>query len=356
MLSTPNVKFFALVRIYSVTKKKKFKKIESFTCLSISSLFIDMIHWQTYYQQNKHLPIHVIMEGYNRILNEFNERLLITQQNTPNGSGPGGRSTSATAYLVYTPSSQLLEWYDSVVSYNNVSLSEFQTVPNDSVKRIDILLNSNNITSINGLQYYQNLENINIEYQSISLLDISNMPNLYQTNTNYLVDVTSLTIKCSSNTTQAWGPQGGGCYVLFNPNLTTINLEGYNQNLEFTANSNPSLTTINFNDCQSLAVFVFQNALTSIDLSNDHNLTTLSCEQNAITTIALSPSASVISLTANDNLLSQQEVDDLLIYLDNNGLTFGNVNLAGTGNAARSSASDTAVSSLVSKNWTVVTN
>lgn len=315
-----------------------------------------MIHWQTYYQQNKHLPMHVIMEGYNRILNEFNERLLITQQNTQNGSGPGGRSTSATAYLVYTPSSQLLEWYDSDITYSNVSLTEFQTVSKESVKRIDILLNSNNITSVTGLQYYQNLENFNVEYQSISLLDISNMPNLYQTNISYLVDVTNLTIKCSSNTAQTWGPQGGGGYVTYNPDLTTVSLEGYNQNLEFTANSNPSLTTINFNDCQSLGVFVTQNALTSIDLSNDHSLTTLSCEQNAITTITLSPSANVISLTANDNLLSQQEVDDLLIYLDNNGLTFGNVNLAGTGNAARSSASDAAVSSLISKNWMVITN
>ena len=56
-----------------------------------------MIHWQTYYQQNKHLPLNTIMEGYKKLTLEFTERMgLITQQSQNVGrSGYYSSSTSA---------------------------------------------------------------------------------------------------------------------------------------------------------------------------------------------------------------------------------------------------------------------
>ena len=54
-----------------------------------------MIHWQTYYQQNKHLPLNTIMEGYKKLTLEFAERMvLITQQSQNVGSGYYSSSTS----------------------------------------------------------------------------------------------------------------------------------------------------------------------------------------------------------------------------------------------------------------------
>ena len=47
-----------------------------------------LIHWQTYYQQNKHLPLNVIMERYNRLLCDFNERMGMPQCFP--GHGPAG--------------------------------------------------------------------------------------------------------------------------------------------------------------------------------------------------------------------------------------------------------------------------
>ena len=45
-------------------------------------------NWAIYYQQNKHLPLNKIMEGYNRLLVEYQEHLaLITQQSRNVGSG-----------------------------------------------------------------------------------------------------------------------------------------------------------------------------------------------------------------------------------------------------------------------------
>ena len=53
-----------------------------------------MIHWQTYYQQNKHLPLNTIMEGYKKLTLEFAERMvIITQQSQNVGSGYYSSST-----------------------------------------------------------------------------------------------------------------------------------------------------------------------------------------------------------------------------------------------------------------------
>lgn len=50
-----------------------------------------MIDWGIYYQQNKHLPLNQVMEGYKRLLVEFNEQMtLITQQSQNAGSAAGG--------------------------------------------------------------------------------------------------------------------------------------------------------------------------------------------------------------------------------------------------------------------------
>jgi hypothetical protein len=57
-----------------------------------------IIDWAIYYQQNKHLPLNKIMEGYNRLLMEYQEQLkLITQQNSLIGAGPGGSDEPSNA-------------------------------------------------------------------------------------------------------------------------------------------------------------------------------------------------------------------------------------------------------------------
>lgn len=51
-----------------------------------------MIHWQIYYHQNKHLPLSKIMEGYQRLLQEHNERLTLITQNTSQPSSAAASS------------------------------------------------------------------------------------------------------------------------------------------------------------------------------------------------------------------------------------------------------------------------
>ena len=62
-----------------------------------------MIAWQTYYQQNKHLPLNTIMEGYKRLTLEFTERsMFITQQSQNVGSGPGGQDDLVQLLVIST--------------------------------------------------------------------------------------------------------------------------------------------------------------------------------------------------------------------------------------------------------------
>jgi hypothetical protein len=56
-----------------------------------------MIHWQTYYQQNKHLPLNTIMEGYKKLTLEFSERMVLVTQQSQNVSNRGGYYSSSTS-------------------------------------------------------------------------------------------------------------------------------------------------------------------------------------------------------------------------------------------------------------------
>jgi len=88
-----------------------------------------IIDWAIYYQQNKHLPLNKIMEGYKRHLLEYQEQLnLITQQSSPVGAGPGGQDTytsspvltygvmnfNGSAFAIVPPDSNNAIWYWSI--------------------------------------------------------------------------------------------------------------------------------------------------------------------------------------------------------------------------------------------------
>lgn len=86
-------------------------------------LFYMMTDWAIYYQQNKHLPLNKIMENYNKLLLEFNERLYIVNQQSQNvGSGPGG-SDSVVADLIYSSLSAAGQ-----SSFNSTAVGNFFSV------------------------------------------------------------------------------------------------------------------------------------------------------------------------------------------------------------------------------------
>ena len=63
--------------------------------------------WAIYYQQNKHLPLNKIMENYNKLILEYNDRITLVNQQTPLSGGPAGNA-STTIDLIY--SSIIISW------------------------------------------------------------------------------------------------------------------------------------------------------------------------------------------------------------------------------------------------------
>jgi hypothetical protein len=85
-----------------------------------------MIHWQTYYHQNKHLPLGKIMEGYQKLLQEYNERLLLVTQNTP----PPSSAAASSQRIVYPLSFGILY---SLAGANSPTSIRFNTKINNTL-------------------------------------------------------------------------------------------------------------------------------------------------------------------------------------------------------------------------------
>jgi len=273
------------------------------------------------------------MEGYNRILNEFNERMMIiTQQSSPIGAGPGGSDdVQPPAVFGYTPTSQLLNWttgpYWSGASYSNVTLADFTANVNSlDVQSLEISSTANKITSITGFNTLANLNTVYIADQLLSIaLDVSS-------NTNLVI------------------------FEIYNCGLTGITLPNTTL-LEEVYVWNNQLTTLDVSNLVSMTnLYCSDNLLTSLDVSNSPDLFRLYCYNNQLTSLNISNNPNLYRLWALNNSFSQTVVDNILITLANYSVSGGQAYLYGTGNAAPSAAGITAKNILLSRGWTVITN
>jgi len=128
------------------------------------------------------------------------------------------------------------------------------------------------------------------------------------------------------------------------------------------------LESINFSD-NSLSTFsmsgsfpnltiisITRNELTSIDISNLTDLISFYINSNPLTDINIVSNINLKFVGIGNAELSESAVNNILIQLDNNGLTNGGVGLSYGGNAAPTGAGITAKNNLISKSWTVQTN
>lgn len=99
------------------------------------------------------------------------------------------------------------------------------------------------------------------------------------------------------------------------------------------------------------------SVISEIDFTNCSNAEYIYVDNNAnLTTVIIAGCPKLRYLIAPTCSLYQSSVDDILITLDNNGLTNGEVILSGGTNSAPSPASATAIANLIAKGWTVATN
>ncbi|MEW5675459.1 T9SS type A sorting domain-containing protein [Flavobacterium enshiense] len=140
--------------------------------------------------------------------------------------------------------------------------------------------NSNNITSIVGVNYFSNLTKIYCESVNLSTFTLNGLPNLEEV---YFVqcNLTSFTIT--------------NC-----PSITLMNFN-YNPFTSLDFSSFPQLNTIS---CKN-------NALTNLVVSGLSNLTYLDCSYNQLTSLNVQGLSSINGLTCNNNQLTSLNLNGL---------------------------------------------
>jgi hypothetical protein len=192
------------------------------------------------------------------------------------------------------------------------------------------------ITSITGLQNLTGLVNFYADWNSLTSVNLSGLTNLL------LVDV--------SDQNSIIGNQN--C-------LTSINLSGSTaievlrlDDSDFSAgypdiSALASLLVLDMDQCQLSGVIdlsIFPN-LISIDLSSNNNITSVILLEQFLNHVNL-----------GQNALTQECVDDVLMWLDGSGVENGYVDLSGGTNAAPSQQGIDHADSLISKGWQVLYN
>jgi hypothetical protein len=194
------------------------------------------------------------------------------------------------------------------------------------------------ISSITGLQSLPNLQSFAADYNYLVSVDLSNLPNLT------IVDISDCRI-----------PNSEGQH-----SLTSVNLSGntaieslrlddsdFSEGYPDISGLTGTLTLLDIDESYlSGAIDLSQfSVLTSIDLRDNDNITSI-----------ILPETPITNLNLNDNDLTQEAVDYILEWLDESGVENGYVDLEGGTNAEPGEAGSTAIENLLEKGWEVYVN
>lgn len=191
------------------------------------------------------------------------------------------------------------------------------------------------IISIRGLQNLQALTGFDADYNALSTINLSNLPNLYY------VDISDCDIP-GTNT----------------PSLTSFNLSGSTNIQELRLDDSDFSAGINVSGLTDLYwLDVDQCNLPSLNVSGLSNLTWLDVWGNdSMTSLNISGCSNLIDLSADGCALTEASVNAILIELDQQGNVSGYVDVSGGTNAAPTGLGAAAVISLESKGWDVYYN
>ena len=135
---------------------------------------------------------------------------------------------------------------------------------------------------------------------------------------------------------------GGNSLTALNVSTNTAltELECYYNSL--TALDVSTNTALTYLDCGG-------NSLTALNVSTNTALTYLACNDNSLTALDVSTNTVLIYLVCTDNPLTALVTDQIFIDLDTNGVIGGTLFIRNN----RTSASDTAIANLITKDWTI---
>lgn len=276
--------------------------------------------------------------------------------------------------LIYTPNTQTLDWSTDIDwggdFYGDVALEDFQQVDPSLVKTIDFYMDTNKLTAISGLEYYTNLETLEIAAQLVpqsqlqSIAFMMNIPQIFFTGCQLAsLDLSKntllTTLDCSINELTALDISHNLLLASLQCNanqITTLNLSSHLLLRDIRCGYNLLSTLDVSNNVAATRIWCEGNSLTTLDVSNNPLLTVLSFYNNQLTTLDLSNNPLLINIAGHSNLLTQASVDNILATLVSHGKSTGIVNLSGAGNASPSAAGLASKATLVSRAWNVTTN
>lgn len=230
--------------------------------------------------------------------------------------------TSSATPLSYLPSDQLINYRIGPDLYQNVSLTDFNNLPDLSIITTMVV---RTITSITLGDQLTGLLELNLDTNpDLTSVDLSTVPTLTALNVG-----------------------GSG--------LTSLDLTGLSSLANLTINNTP-ITSINVSNQPNLYTLTATNSsLNSLTLGNNPLLSNLEADNCPITTLDISTScADLQTISLVGCSLNTAAVDSILLNLDNAGLEFGVVDLTGGTNA--SPTTSTYVDNLTAKNWDVFVN
>ena len=214
---------------------------------------------------------------------------------------------------------------------NEISLFEIE-------KLMSLTVSSLSIASLEGIEYFTNLQSLSCDNNSLTELDLSKSTQLtglacgYNKISNLILPpnaekMTSFSC-CENKLTDKldcsnWANLTNlDCH---NNNFTALDLTGCSELIGLSCGGN-NLTSLNVQDCSNLTILQCgSNKLSSLDISMCPYLLTLSCGNNNLETLDLSNCHNLDLLFCQDNKLSSLDISMCsklsLLYCQNNMLT-----------------------------------
>ncbi|MDE5969828.1 MAG: leucine-rich repeat domain-containing protein [Muribaculaceae bacterium] len=168
-----------------------------------------------------------------------------------------------------------------------------------SVKRVHLSSGfEKSISSLEGIQYFKNLEILNCFQTQLTTLDVSGCTALTEL-WCYQTQLTTLDVSKNTALTKLW------CN---NNQLTTLDVSKNTSLTELVCSEN-QLTTLDVSGCTALTTLdCCYNQLTTLDISKNTSLSYLGCYNNQLTTLDVSKNTSLTDLRCNDNQLTTLDV------------------------------------------------
>ena len=156
------------------------------------------------------------------------------------------------------------------------------------------------LTSLKGIEYFTNLEDLDCRRCGITSLDLSANTKLRYL---YCNDNKLTSLDLSANTQLYY-------LVCYNNQLQSLKLEGL-QELYYLNCSYNQLTSLNLSGCSSLYdVVAYKNQLTTLDLSGCSSLYAVEAHNNSLTSVSLSGCTALDHLQIQNNRLSTLDLSE----------------------------------------------